>query len=60
MKLNVNSTNSDIKSKYMCMDFKYFYLKNQMNIAEYKMIYISMIAQEVVDKYNHKGKVHNV
>ena len=23
-------------------------------------IYISMIAQEVVDKYNHKGKVHNV
>ena len=45
VKLQVNSAISDIKSQYMCMDFKYFYLNNRMDIAEYIMIHISMIPQ---------------
>ena len=34
MKLHVNSDISDIKSRYMCMDVKYFYLDNQMDRAK--------------------------
>ena len=30
MKLHFNSAISDIKSRYMCMDVKYFYPNNQM------------------------------
>ena len=30
MKLHVNSNIADVKSRYMCMDVKYFYLNNQM------------------------------
>ena len=59
MKLHVGSAISDIKSRYMCMDIKYFYLNNQTDIAEYIMIQISMIPQEFFDKYNIKGKAHN-
>ena len=46
MKLRVKSSVSDFKSIYMCMDLTYFYLDNQMNIAEYIMIQISIIPQE--------------
>ena len=28
MKLHVNSAISEVKSRYMCMEVKYFYLKN--------------------------------
>ena len=59
MKLEVNSAISYIKSRYMCMDIKYFYLNNQMNRAEYIVIQISMILQEFVDKYNLKDKAQN-
>ena len=59
MKLYVNSAISDVKSKYICMDVKYFYLNNQMDRAEYIMIQISMILQEFVDKYNLTEKSHN-
>ena len=52
MKLHVNSAISDVKSRYMCMEVKYFYLNNQMDRYEYIMIQISMIPQEFVDKYN--------
>ena len=52
MKLHVNITISDVKSKYMRMDVKYFHLNNQMYRAEYIIIQISMITQEFVDKYN--------
>ena len=33
MKLHVNSAISDVKSRYMCMDVRYFYLKNMMDRA---------------------------
>ena len=33
MKLHVNSSVSDVKSRYICMDVKDFYLKNQMDRA---------------------------
>ena len=59
MKLHVNSTISDVKSRYMCMDLKDFYTKNQMDRAEYIMLYISMIKQECLEKYNLKEKAHN-
>ena len=45
MKLHVNSAISDIKSRYMCINIKYFYLNNQMYRAEYIMIQISIIPQ---------------
>ena len=38
MKLHVNSAISDVKSRYMCMDVKYFYLNNQMDREEYIII----------------------
>ena len=59
MKIYVDSAISDIKLRYMCMDVKYLYLRNQMDRAEYIMIHISMIIQEVLDKYNLKEKAHN-
>ena len=52
MKLHVNSAIPDVKSRYICMDMKYFCLNNKMDGAEYIMIQISMIPQEFVDKYN--------
>ena len=41
------------------MDVKYFYLNYQMDRDEYIMIQISMIPQELVDKYNITEKSHN-
>ena len=38
MKLYVNSAISDVKSRYMGMAVKYFYLNNMMNGTEYIMI----------------------
>ena len=49
-KLHVNSAIPYVKSRYMCMDVKYFFLNNQMDRAEYIMIQISMIQQEFVEK----------
>ena len=43
MEHHVNSIISDVKSRYMCMDVKYFYLYNIMDKAEYIMIQVSMI-----------------
>ena len=31
MKIHINSSISDVKSRYMCMDVNYFYLSNQMD-----------------------------
>ena len=31
MKLHINSAISDVKSRYLCMEVKYFYLNNQMD-----------------------------
>ena len=59
MKLHVNSAISDIKSRYMCMDVKYFYLNKQMDKSEYTMIQISIIPQEFINKYNLRDKAHN-
>ena len=41
------------------MDTKYFYLNNMVDIEEYIVIYISMIPQKFVDKYNIKEKSNN-
>ena len=38
MKININSAISDVKSRYMCMDVKYFYLNKMTDRAEYIMI----------------------
>ena len=54
IKIRVNSAISDVKSRYMCVDLKDFYLNNQMDIVEYIMIHISMIPQQFVEKYNLK------
>ena len=59
MKLHVNSAISDVKSKYTCIEMKYFYLNNMMDRAEYIMIQIAMIPQEFVDKYSLQEKLHN-
>ena len=53
-KLHVNRSILDVKSRYMCMDVKYFYLSNQIDRAEYIMIQISMIPQALVEKYSLK------
>ena len=45
MKLHINSAILDVKSRYMCMDVKYFYLNNNMDRDEYIMIQLSMIPQ---------------
>ena len=52
MKLHVNSAISDVKSRYMCMYVKYFYLNNQIERSEYIMIQISIIPQEYVEIFN--------
>ena len=49
MKLHINSAISDVKSRYMCMGVKYFYLNNHMDSDEYTMIQISIIPQEFVE-----------
>ena len=45
MKLHVNRAISDVKSRYMYIDVKYFYLNNQMDRGKCIMIQISMIPQ---------------
>ena len=60
MKLHMNSSTSDVKSIYMCMDVKDFYLSNQMEKDKYIMIQLSIIPQEFVEKYNLTEKPHNV
>ena len=59
MKLHINSDISDVKSGYMCMDIKYFYLNKHMDRDKYIMIQLSMIPQEFVEKYNLAEKAHN-
>ena len=59
MKLHVNSAISEVKSRYLCMDVKYFPLNNIMYIAEYTIIHIFIIPQGFMRKYNLKGKAHN-
>ena len=51
-KIHINSDISDVKSRYMCMNVKYFYIDNHMYREEYIMIQISMIPQESVKIYN--------
>ena len=52
MKLLIYSAISDVKTRYMCMDVKYFYLNKIMYRVEYIIIHIVMIPQEFLDKYN--------
>ena len=59
MKFHVNSANSDVKLRYMCMNVRYFYLNNMMNREEYIMMQAAMITQEFVDKFNLQEKLHN-
>ena len=48
MKMHVNSVISEIKSQYMFMDVKYFYLNNCVYRVEYIMILISMIQKKII------------
>ena len=50
MKIHVNSSLVGVKSRYMCMYMRYFYLNNMMDKSEYIMIHISTIPQEFVEK----------
>ena len=59
VKIHVNSVISDIISRYMYMDAKYFYLNKHMDRAEYIMIHTSMIPEEFMTAYNLKDKVNN-
>ena len=59
MKLHVNSAISRVKLRFMCMYVKDFYLNNKIGRAEYIMIQISMIPQELVEKCNLTEKSHN-
>ena len=45
VKIHVNSSIADVKSRYMCIGVKYFYLNNEIDRDEYIMIHISMIPQ---------------
>ena len=58
VKIHVNSVISDIISRYMYMDEKYFYLNKHMDRAEYIMIHTSMIPEEFMTAYNLKDKVN--
>ena len=49
MKLHVKRSISYVKSRYKCMNVKYFYLNNHMDRAKYIMIQISMIPQVFVE-----------
>ena len=60
MRLHVNSAIPDVKSSYMCMDVKYFYLNNMMDRTEYIMIQIAMTPPKFVEKFNLQEKSHNV
>ena len=57
MQIHVNIAISYVKSRYICMDLRYFYLKNMMGREEYIMIQIAMIPHEFVEniitKKNH-------
>ena len=55
----IHSAISEVKSRYMCMDVKYFYLNNHMDRDKYIMIQISMIPQDFVEKYNLAEKSSN-
>ena len=57
MKLHVNSAISEVKSRYMCMYVKYFYLNNQMDITEYIMIQISIIAHRFGENITSRGNL---
>ena len=59
MKLHVNSSISDAKSRFVCMDVIDFYLNNMMYRAKYIMIHIVMIPPNFLDKYNLQLKAHN-
>ena len=56
MKLHVNSDISDVKSRYMYMDVKYFYLNTMVDRVEYIMIQRAMIPQEFVENSISKKK----
>ena len=49
MKIHINIAISEVKSRYMCMDIKDFFLNNQMDRDEYITIQLSMIPQEFVE-----------
>ena len=50
MKLHLNSTISDVKSRYMCMYVRYFYLNNMMDREVHITMKIEMIPREFVEK----------
>ena len=48
MKINVISIISKIKSQYICMDVKDFYLNICMDRSEHIMVHISIISEEFI------------
>jgi hypothetical protein len=58
-KLVINSTISTLGAKYMCGDIKIFYSGMPMKCYEYMRLPITIVPQEIIDKYALMALVHN-
>ena len=58
-KLVINSTLSTPGAKYMTADLSNFYLNTPLDRPEYARIKLSVIPQEVIDKYELEQYAHN-
>jgi hypothetical protein len=58
-KILLNSTISDPKARWMCLDVKDFYLNNKMDRYEYARIPYHLIPMEIVLQYNLEPLVVN-
>ena len=52
VKCLINSIISKPKAKALALDLKNYYLNTDLDRSEYAKIHISMIPQEIIDKYN--------
>jgi hypothetical protein len=52
VKMLLNSVVSTPNAQFMCMDVKNFYLNIPMTRYEYMRMHISLIPQEIIEKYN--------
>ena len=59
-KLHWNIIVSTPGAKYLVVDLKNFYLNNPMSKHEYYKIAISLIHQDIIDKYNLMDKQNNL
>ena len=58
IKIHLNSTISTKDAKYAAADIGNFYTNSKLDTPEYMKIHISLILQEIIDKYNAMNFVH--